>query len=223
MTPEEQIQRCDYLCFDFAHLFERLMKEHGDWEQGVDPRLQVVVIPQQAILAYRIVLSFIHTDLKNNVWWEKNVPATKAEMRQHSYNQFDIFQKYGHFVMFFSYFESELRRIYRALKPGASNHGNSAFSNIFTSLLSEIDNTEWIPYLVFATDLRNCLHNNGVFYPLSGKNKVHKFMNQKYTLEVEKPVDFVTPDFLFGFYEQFLLLIDTIVSNDKIRAFNYRT
>jgi hypothetical protein len=223
MNPEEQIQRCDYLCYDFAHLFERLMKEHGDWEQGVDPRLQIVVIPQQAILAYRIVLSFINTDLKNNAWWERNIPATKAEKRQHTYEQFDLFQKYSHFVMFFSYFESELRRIYRALKPGAASNGNSAFRSVFESLLTEIDHVEWKPYLEFASDLRNCLHNNGVFYPVAGKNKLHEFMKREYTLEVGQPVGFVTPDFLFGFYEQFLLLIDTIVSNEKIISLEFRT
>lgn len=216
MNPVTQIQEFEYLCLDYAHLFEKVSVEFPDWERGKDPRLCLIVFPQQALISYRITLSFINATLRDNVWWESNINSIPFEARQSNYTAFDLFQKYSHFVMFFSHFESELRRIYRMYKPAGCENGNSAFYSIFESLFTKLNLKEYIPFLAFANEIRNVLHNNGYFFHKKDKLKKHSYQGIDYKFEEGIAVEFVTPSLLVNVYKDFITLTNEIVSHKEI-------
>lgn len=216
MSPEQQIQEFEYLCYDYAHLFEKVTSKYPQWEKGKDPRLCLIVFPQQALISYRITLSFINVTLTDNDWWENNIDSIPVKIRQTSYTAFDLFQKYSHFVMFFSYFESELRRTYRMYKPAGCENGNAAFYSVFESLFIELKLKEHIPFLAFAYEIRNVLHNNGYFFHKKNKFKEHKYQGITYKFEEGVAVEFVTPTLLVNIYKDFIALTNKIISHEDI-------
>ena len=200
----------------YAEEFHHLHEQHPDWVSD-DPRFTLIGAPESALMAGNLNHGFIEKYLADPRWWRDNEPLV-GNPRQ-ILRDYRIHSKYSTFVMFFSYFESEFRRLYRMLFPGAGRNGTAAFRSLYESMLANLGMEQrFADVLSFATDLRNAMHNNGHFYPKHGGDVTHNFRGETYSLKYGEPIGFATPLLLHGIYSDILELSSAIVAHDIIQA-----
>ena len=153
----------------------------------------------------------VKTTLLSNQWWDVNVPYVKEfPKRQHQTDEFVAHAKIGVFVLFFSFYESIIRVLLRAVLPGACNNAFDAFASVYNCLLTHLNLKQHISLLDFARTIRNLIHNNGVYINKSGKSETLLFNGQTYLFEHGKKVTYAFPDLFLAIYERILMLSDDI-------------
>jgi hypothetical protein len=158
-----------------------------------DARIALYGLTGNALVTGLLSLKMVKTTLLSNQWWDVNVPYVKeSPKRQHQTDEFVVHSKIAIFVLFFSFFESIIRALLRAVVPGACNNAFDAFASVYTCLLAHLDLKQHISLLDFArtpiaarsaharqramaVTLRNLIHNNGVYISKGRKNESLSF------------------------------------------------
>jgi len=141
-----------------------------------DVRLALYGLTGNALVTGLLTLKMVRTTLLSNEWWDINVSYVKElPKRQHQTDEFVAHAKIGVFVLFFSFYESIIRVLLRAVLPGACNNAFDAFASVYNCLLTHLNLKQHISLLDFARTIRNLIHNNGVYLNKSGKDETLLF------------------------------------------------
>lgn len=69
-----------------------------------------------------------------------------------------------------------------------------------------------VSFLDFARELRNLVHNNGIYISKDSQDLTLVFNNQTYNFKHANKVNFAYAELLFEIYEKALLFIDELVA-----------
>jgi hypothetical protein len=154
-----------------------------------DVRLALYGLTGNTLVTGLLNSKMIKTCLLSNSWWDMNIPyVTERVKRQHQTDELVNQSKIAIFVLFFSFYESTIRAILRAVCPGACNNGFDAFASVYTCLLAHLDLRRHIPLLDFARTIRNLIHNNGMYIHKTGKDESLPFNGDLYLFEHGKKI-----------------------------------
>lgn len=160
---------------------------------------------------------FARNTIASGTWKEK----LSAEEFSIWVREYDQILKIGFVQATFSGIESSLRVFLRALDPAACNGGMAEFKSIYECLFKSklhvcpVDGVELLDAL---RNIRNTVHNNGVFFNPKGLDKSVTWAGQAYVFKHGVPVDFVTWDFIVRAADAVRRLLRTVVEDDAIQA-----
>jgi hypothetical protein len=128
-------------------------------------------------------------------------------------------------LMFFSFslFESGVRRIVRALNPTACSGGAVEFKSIYEWLFACLRRHGWnypagnpSAFLDLYRIFRNTLHNNGAFYPPSGRDQEITWRGTTYHFQYATVPGFYGWEFNLLLLRELVSLNHAIMSSDPI-------
>lgn len=182
-----------------------------------DARLALYGLTANALVTGLLNLKMAKTTLLSAQWWNLNIPyVSELPKRQRQTDEFLEHSKISVFVLFFSFYESTIRALLRAVRPGACNNAFDAFASVYTCLLAHLGLNQHIRFLDFARTLRNLIHNNGVYINKGGKDESLSFNGQAYLFEHGKKVTFAFPDLFISIYDHTLALSNDITAHPEI-------
>ena len=182
-----------------------------------DVRVGLYGLTGNALVTGLLTLKMVKTTLLHKQWWQVNVPYVPEQAKcQHQTDELIVHSKIGVFVLFFSFYESTVRTLLRAVCPGACNNGSDAFANVYTCLLTHLGLKQHISLLDFARTIRNLIHNNGMYLHKSCKNETLSFRGKTYLFEHGKKIQFAYLELLMAIYADTLKLSDDLNAHPEV-------
>ncbi|WP_159098857.1 hypothetical protein [Aquabacterium olei] len=220
MSLVKQIQANRDVLFD-----EKLKLGNGvyaaqDFER--DARLTVYSKLINSCNSLQLALTLMSSNLMNLDWWKAIARSPIPEPDVAIYvKEFDSFSKIGFVQSIFSAIESSLRIYLRALAPSACSNGTSEFKSIYECLFKtqlSAEPADGVVLLDLLRNVRNTIHNNGVFFNKAATNQSISWKGKQFLFEYSKPVDFVTWDFLLEVVTALEKMIGEIVNDSKLTS-----
>jgi len=213
---------------DYDRYYQRLSPTFGP-EVEKDTRLTAFAHLGGLVDSTKLAFTFMNHQLLplDNPWWDEiyRPPFQPFDVyaRSVNINRFNnAFIKLGFLIGLFSEIESTFRILLRQLDPSACNGGKASFPFIFDALKKQLgsfpaDSDDLIKLLRLS---RNTVHNNGVYFPESGKDDQVVYKSGTYNFVQGKPIDFVNWDWLFERLDDVRKLFNAVISNPKILDIN---
>lgn len=172
-----------------------LVEQFG-WKED-DARLTLLNKCSNVLIAVNLGVVFIDRYISKEGWWRENstLPVDPEQMRSAG-NEFVMLLRIALIHNFLYAIESSFRLYVRALDPEACSKGSAQFKSLYEWLLKRTGLQAYASLLDLWRNIRNTLHNNGLFVPLSGKDATVTYKGTTYDFRVGKPNDFVTTDLM---------------------------
>jgi len=210
MEPEkigESIEKIAHLSFD---LKEGLKKKYG-WNES-DARITVFNKIINVINTANLGYVFISKYLQKKDWWKEN--------ELFSINEGTIIKTVEEFemsirialiqnVMYAT--ESSFRIFSRAVQPGACKNGAAEFKSIYSSLLKKTSLQEKEILLDLFRNIRNTMHNNGLFFPPNNKNQEIIFQGKEFHFIVGEHCHFVETELVVKLTANIIVLLQEFI------------
>lgn len=190
-----------------------------------DPRISVAGHLLDVASATFLNLVHVKDNLRNGEWWENHGfgGAVKAGMLP------GLLENYMALItgslMFFSFslFESGIRRLVRAIDPLPCSGGASEFRSIYNWLFARLRRQGWnypkgdpSVFLDLYRTFRNTLHNNGAFYPPSGRDQEVIWQGKTYRFQYAAVPSFYGWEFNIMMLRGLVSMNHSIMSSDLI-------
>lgn len=167
-----------------------------------------------------LALTFMATNLSSKLWWKDR---TKGEISSADIamflREFEAFSKIGFVQSIFSSIESSLRLYLRAVAPSACSQGTASFNSVYECLFKShlcCEPTQGIELLELLRNVRNTIHNNGVYFSKTSANQQIAWKGNQFSFEHGKPVGFVTWPFLLEIVEALQKMVGQVVTDPKL-------
>jgi hypothetical protein len=175
---------------------EGLRSRHAGWKDD-DARLTIFNKCSNVAGSTHLGVAFMAHHLCKSDWWaQKAKYSATPQAIQNSCDEFNMFLRISFIQNLFFALESSFRVFVRALDPVACSQGCSEFKSIYEWLFKRLNIQRHGPLLDLIRNVRNVMHNNGLFFPISAKNANVTYRGQRYLFEVGKPNSFVTWKFI---------------------------
>lgn len=165
--------------------------------------------------------TFIERHLTHSLWWNRNISTLLSIEDKRLYvKEFENFTKVGFVSVQFSSIESSLRLFLRAIDPHACKNSTAAFDSIYKCLLCKLNTkpTDGAELLDLFREVRNTIHNNGVYFNNNGNSKNLTWEGKTFEFNHGTRVSFVTWDFLILISESLRLLLMEILKDIYIKG-----
>lgn len=195
-----------------------LLSDRFGWNEN-DARLTVLNKCSSVLITISLGYVFIHKCLTKENWWKANstLPIDREQMTQAG-NEFEMFLRIGLIHNILYAVESSFRIYVRKIDPQACSNGIAEFKSIYEWLLKRANLKKYFPLLDLWRNIRNTLHNNGLFLPTSGKDADVIFEGNIYKFRVGKPNDFVNTEFIVNLLPNMRdMLLELLQSNELTR------
>ena len=190
--------------------------EHPDWGKK-DVRITVFAKCRNASYSALIGMACLHHHLRDPDWWrEKTRKSMETSGIELNAREFENFCKVGLAQLVFSSIESSVRTFLRALDPKAASGATKEFKGVYDCLFKKLDLKEWAPLLDLYRELRNTIHNNGVYLAPSGSDKDVPYKGRTFTFEWGKLVNFVTWELILEVICYCHLMLEQIVEKEAL-------
>lgn len=185
-----------------------------------DARLTVYSKLINSCNSLQLALTLIASNLMDLDWWKAiaRTPIPQPDLAIYV-KEFESFSKIGFIQSVFSSIESSLRIYLRALDSSACSNGTAEFKSIYECLFkSHLNNepTDGIALLDLLRNIRNTIHNNGVFFNKTATNQLVLWKGRQFSFDYGKPIDFVTWDFLLEVVTALEKMISDIVNDEAL-------
>jgi hypothetical protein len=195
---------------------EGLRTRHVTWHED-DARLTVFNKSSNVAGSTNLGVVFMAHHLCKPAWWvEKTKYGATPEAIQNSCDEFNMFLRISFIQGLFFAVESSFRVFVRALDSIACAQGCSEFKNIYEWLLKRTNLQQHLPLLDLIRNVRNVMHNNGLFFPTSAKNATITHRGRTYAFEVGRPNNFVTWPFILELVPDLTSLVVGIVESAEL-------
>lgn len=221
MTLEQTIEKWQSLILEHASSHESVRKLHPKWIE-TDPRVAIFGLPSNALISALITFKLMHSNLTSQNWWLRNVPNIPKDNIQHQMDQFVIHNKIMSFILYFSFFEAEFRRIFLLVHPGECSNGTDSFANIYGKLLKTLDLQSHSECIDLARETRNLIHNNGRYLNKNQTDKSLVYRGQRFAFVNGRKVDFAFQDLLFDITDDLLALSRSVVSAEPVETADFQ-
>lgn len=167
---------------EFTKSMERINQDHSDWDFQ-DARRVIFRKIIQILNGFAIGFSHIHREFINQEWFKMLYREVGTEENQKKLcNEFEIFLGSGLIIFLYGAIESSMRII--ALKLNSKIFPkNISFSSLNKTFLEELNLDQYVNLLRIWGNLRNTIHNNGIFLPFNGKDQIIEYHNTKFKFE----------------------------------------
>ena len=173
---------------DYELTKKKLEKERS-WKIN-DVRIVIFTKGIRVMNGIQIGLSHLHIDLRRDTWWEKKYPndVITPENKRLLCDDFDNFLRSGLISDVFGIFESTTRVLAGAYSPKIFSNLTINFSRIYPRFLKELSLNQFIPLIQIWSNIRNSVHNDGMFIPPKPENQDIVYDGDTYLFRVGKPV-----------------------------------
>lgn len=151
-------------------------------------------------------------------WWKEKggIPASRETM-QYACDEFNMFLRISFIQGIFFAVESSLRVFVRALDSNACGGGCAEFKSIYEWLLKRLQLQKHRDLLDLVRNIRNVMHNNGLFFPISGRDTAVTYAGVAYRFRVGRHNDFVTWALVTGLALDLGKAVRDIVEAEELR------
>lgn len=187
-----------------------------EWNEN-DARLTVLNKCSSVLSSINLGYVFFSKYLTKEDWWRANSTlAIDREQMSNAGNEFEMFLRIGLIQNTLYAIESSFRIYVRAIDPMACSQGTAEFKNIYEWLLTRVRLQKYITLLDLWRNIRNSMHNNGLFWPTSRKDSLINYKDVIYTFEVGKPNDFVSTEFIVRLLPDIRMLLQELLESEEI-------
>jgi hypothetical protein len=187
-----------------------VLKIRPKWDKENDVRITIF---------YRINNSLLNSRLSiiNLVSNSKILNTIPAEQINERLCEYDKFIRFSFFQNLISQIESGIRVIMRFINPTAYYSNQKPFQNIYQFIDDFLIIKKYDDILKMIRNLRNTIHNNGIFFP---DNKIDRekiiYRGIKYLFENGKPVNCADWDTLTNLIEDMVIALKVILISPEI-------
>lgn len=191
-----------------------------------DPELDIRITSIGRLLrtfnATTLSITLMHKHLMSTAWWHTNISRSLAKDKIVSYvDGFSWFNRAGLVHFMFACVESSFRILLRSLNSTACSNAMDAFKSVYDCLLkTKLSQcpAEGIELLDLLRLVRNTVHNNGVYFPRSGRDEAVHWQGEDYDFKQGVPVDFVTWAFCFDIADAIRELMRVVVEDAALQG-----
>ena len=208
-----QLEQYSHMPIDMR---EALTKKYS-WKAD-DARITAFNKLNNVLTTINLGYFLMHTYLSKKDWWKANQKLEVTESSIHNtLNEFEMFYRIGLIQNIVYSIESSFRIFVRALDSTACKGGQAEFKSIYDWLLKKLNlqatNTELLDLI---RNIRNTMHNNGLFFPTNGQNQSVTYKGTTYNFVVGQPNNFVTTELMISLVPELLKLVDTVVQTKPL-------
>ncbi len=198
-----------------------LERDHPDWSSGTDARLTSFAKLANVIESAELALKFLDEYMAHAGWWASNYSPLPSSRDAGLYIQeFSQFSKAGLLQLGFGATESSFRVFLRALDPAACEGGTGAFKAVYDCLLrtklrlAQADDR--IALLDLLRELRNSIHNHGVYFHHRKPGAVVIYRGERYEFTGGIAISFATWTLLGTLFAAVAELLAEVVGSPNI-------
>ena len=127
--------------------------------------------------------------------------------------EYDKYLRFSYFQHNFSQVESGIRVIMRQLDKKSYYSKKAPFNNIYQFLNDYLKVKNYKYLFRIIRNIRNSIHNNGIFYPDNNKNDEIEYRGIKIRFEIESPISCVSWITIFDITEDLLFALKEILES----------
>ncbi|MFX1538020.1 MAG: hypothetical protein ACFFDI_27820 [Promethearchaeota archaeon] len=205
------------LCEEVKKDREAMLLLYSAFDPNRDARLTSFVKLINVFNSLLLASVFARNSIASGSWKE----TLGAEEFSIWVQEYDGFLKIGFVQAVFLAIESSLRIFLRALDPMACKGGMAEFKSIYECLFkSKLSGcpADGFELLDLLRNIRNTVHNNGVFFNLKRSDASVKWAGQTYVFKHGIPVDFVTWDLIIHAADAVRKLLRSVCEDANIQA-----
>ena len=206
-------------CLDYI---KALREAHPDWHPDNDARISGFAKLSNVERSTAIGIKFYADFLTDQDWWVANSSGYSAQDCKRINSAYMDLQKIAAIQGGFSAIESTLRVLLRAVDAGACCGGMAEFKSIYECLFrTKLTNqpSEGIELLDLLREVRNTVHNNGVYFNIHGHPRVTvSYRGDDYHFVHASKLDFVDWDVLISLLRDSAKLLLEVVNDPVIVA-----
>jgi hypothetical protein len=197
-----------------------LKYDNRHWFGNNDARItsfrKIINVCNSALLTFEVG----NQTVARKDWWED---MTDGEISREDIiiyaREYESFLKVSFIQSFYSCVESSLRLILRGIDREACSRGTDAFKNIYECLLrSKLSGNfdRYVSLLDLYRELRNTIHNNGVYFHRRWESKVVEYEGNEYEFKIGEPIDFADWNFIRNASVECVELLYNVVKNPVV-------
>ncbi len=196
---------------------EKLRKQNPLWKKDIDARLTVFNKCSTVLATVSINFVLHERYLIKKDWWigSSSIPVSEDNAKTFI-QEFDMFNRIGLIHFMFASIESSFRLFLHAIDPNACGGGRAEFKGVYDCLFSRLKLRKYIDLLDIWRNVRNSLHNNGLFFPANNKNQKVGFSGVEYTFEVGKPLDFINTTVMVDLLPTIVEMLKEVVTSIEV-------
>ena len=199
-----------------------LLNEYG-WDQSIDIRITSLIKLVRVLIALHLALhSLIEMSDDDYEHWPKlKLPkAYKIDIESYLVS-YKTFLEISFVNSLFSVVESSIRVYSKQIDSEYYSKNQGKFYKLSKYLLVEQLDRKYVygfQWLNLIRNIRNTIHNNGVFSPVNGKELVLDYKEKSYRFIPGKIVDFVSWYLLLDLADDLRNLLFQLSNNEKIKT-----
>ncbi|WP_415281112.1 hypothetical protein [Candidatus Nitrososphaera sp. FF02] len=163
-----------------------------------------------------------YVTLRENVikrdWWKEKFGLEEESSIKRQISDYEMFLRIAFTHLLFSSVESSIRNFARSVIPTESRNGTVDFYRVYPILLNRLSLAPYIELLRLLSNIRNTIHNNGVFFPSNQENQTIVYNSRTYTFEVGKVLEFVGTQFVLDFVPDIRNLLVKMIESPAISS-----
>lgn len=187
-TNEQVDAYIERVRIDYTLTKQKLEKERS-WKIN-DARIVIFTKGIRVMNGIQIGLSHLHRDLRSDDWWKKRFPndVITPENKKFLCDDFDNFLRSALISDVYGIFESTVRILAGVYSPKMFSSLTIRFSSIYPKFLKELNLDPFIPLIQIWSNIRNSVHNDGMFIPPKPNNQDIVYDGDTYLFRVGKPI-----------------------------------
>ena len=191
------------------------------WDQRTDARITTLSKIIKLLVALQLTChSFLRLESAAEEEWSSLVlPAGDNSDRRPYLDTMELVTKTGFVASLFAAMESSFRVYLNDLDPEAYARNQSRTREIMRLLLKERLSHEYAPHFEVVDllrNLRNTLHNNGMFYPPDGRSLSFTFRGLSHAFVPGQRVNFVTWELVIDLADTMRSISFQLARDEKI-------
>jgi len=213
-----KIEQIAHSVFDIKETVQSTNK----WSDN-DARISIFNKIHNLMVSMNTGYYLINTYLQKKNWWKEHqkIEGVTDDAIKNTVEEFEMFFRIGLVQNMSFIIESSFRIYVRAIDINACNGGKAEFKNIYEWLFKNVKLQEYSPLFDLWRNIRNTMHNNGLFMPANNKDQTIKYKSNTFKFEIGKPIDFVTTSFLVKVIPELLLAITMVISTSPVIDFEF--
>ena len=220
MNPEEVGSKIETSLHALVDARNALAAKYS-WND-TDARLTILNKCSSILIAINLGYVFIHKCLSKEQWWRENstLPINHPQMVSGG-NEFEMMLRISLIHNILYSVESSFRIYVRAIDSSACSGGHSEFKGIYEWLLKRTGLQCHSSLLDLWRNIRNTMHNNGLFMPQSGRDTNVMFKGVSYDFVVGKPAEFVTTEFIVDLLPDMTQTIIDVLESSQVSSLSH--
>ncbi len=199
---------------------DTLRGQHPDWHRDEDARTSGFAKISNVARSAALGLKFYADYLITSDWWSANTSgALSAEDKRRINRSYVDLLKFGLIQGSFSAVESTLRDILRAIDPAACAGGTAGFQSIYECLFRSKLSSEpadGCELLHLLREIRNTVHNNGVYFNLRGQDLSVTYKRDAYDFRHGQRFEFQAWDVSISLYQDVCDLLYSVATDSVV-------